>query len=68
MTPMSTALGGENMQLQMKLMQYMPIIFVFLFWNLPSGLVLYWTVSNMLSIAQQVYVNRKVMALQGGSK
>jgi len=68
MTPMSTAMGGENMQLQRKLMQYMPIIFVFLFWNLPSGLVLYWTVSNMLSIVQQVYVNRKVMALQGGSK
>jgi len=66
MTPMSSAMGGENMQLQMKLMQYMPIIFVFLFWNLPSGLVLYWTVSNLLSIAQQVYVNRKVMALQGG--
>jgi len=68
MTPMSTAMGGENMRLQMKMMQYMPIIFVFLFWNLPSGLVLYWTVSNILSIAQQVYVNRKVMTLQGGSK
>jgi len=66
MTPMSTAMGGENMQLQMKLMQYMPIFFVFLFWNLPSGLVLYWTVSNILSIAQQIYVNRKVLALQGG--
>ena len=66
MTPMSTAMGGEQMQLQMKLMQYMPIFFVFLFWNLPSGLVLYWTVSNILSIVQQVYVNRKVMALQGG--
>ncbi len=66
MTPMSTAMGGEQMQLQMKLMQYMPIFFVFLFWNLPSGLVLYWTVSNVLSIVQQVYVNRKVMALQGG--
>ncbi|MEM7008668.1 MAG: membrane protein insertase YidC, partial [Thermodesulfobacteriota bacterium] len=66
MTPMSTAMGGEQMQLQMKLMQYMPIFFVFLFWNLPSGLVLYWTVSNILSIAQQLYVNRKVAALQGG--
>lgn len=66
MTPMSTAMGGENMRLQMKMMQYMPIIFVFLFWNLPSGLVLYWTVSNMLSIVQQVYVNRKVETLQGG--
>lgn len=66
MTPMSTAMGGENMQLQMKLMQYMPIVFIFLFWNLPSGLVLYWTVSNILSIVQQIYVNRKVLALKGG--
>ena len=65
MTPMSTAMGGEQMQLQMKLMQYMPIFFVFLFWNLPSGLVLYWTVSNILSIAQQIYVNRKVSTLKG---
>lgn len=66
MTPMSTAMGGESMQLQMKLMQYMPIFFIFLFWNLPSGLVLYWTVSNILSIVQQIYVNRKVLALKGG--
>jgi YidC/Oxa1 family membrane protein insertase len=66
MTPMSTAMGGENMKLQMKLMQYMPIFFIYLFWSLPSGLVLYWTVSNVLSIVQQVYVNRKVLALKGG--
>jgi len=66
MTPMSTAMGGENMKLQMKLMQYMPIFFIYLFWSLPSGLVLYWTVSNVLSIIQQVYVNRKVLALKGG--
>ncbi|MCH7496041.1 MAG: YidC/Oxa1 family membrane protein insertase, partial [Candidatus Marinimicrobia bacterium] len=39
---------------------------IFLFWNLPSGLVLYWTVSNILSIVQQIYVNRKVLALKGG--
>ncbi len=65
MTPMSTAMGGENMKLQMKLMQYMPIFFIYLFWSLPSGLVLYWTVSNVLSIIQQIYVNRKVSALKG---
>ncbi len=66
MTTVSTAMGGENMKLQMKLMQYMPIFFIYLFWSLPSGLVLYWTVSNVLSIVQQVYVNRKVLALKGG--
>ena len=36
----------------------MPIVFTALFLNMPSGLVLYWTVSNLVSIAQQVLVNR----------
>ncbi|NIP39242.1 MAG: membrane protein insertase YidC [Candidatus Dadabacteria bacterium] len=58
MTPMTTP-GSEQMELQMKMMQFMPIIFTVMFWGLPSGLVLYWTVSNLLSIVQQLYVNRK---------
>lgn len=58
MTP-TTAPGSEQMELQMKMMQFMPIIFTVMFWGLPSGLVLYWTVSNILSVAQQMYVNRK---------
>ncbi|HVY56072.1 MAG TPA: membrane protein insertase YidC, partial [Thermodesulfobacteriota bacterium] len=58
MTPMTPTAGNENMQMQMKMMQFMPIIFTVMFWGLPSGLILYWTVSNMLSIGQQVYVNR----------
>ncbi|MFI5322210.1 MAG: membrane protein insertase YidC [Thermodesulfobacteriota bacterium] len=66
MTPMTPSTGNENMQLQMKMMQFMPIIFTVMFWGLPSGLILYWTVSNMLSIAQQVYVNRRVNASIGG--
>ncbi len=66
MTPMTPAAGGENMQLQMKLMQFMPIIFTVMFWGLPSGLILYWTVSNILSIGQQIYVNRRVIAPKGG--
>ncbi len=60
MTPMTTP-GSEQMELQMKMMQFMPIIFTVMFWSLPSGLVLYWTVSNILSVAQQLYVNRKVV-------
>jgi YidC/Oxa1 family membrane protein insertase len=55
------------MQLQMKMMQFMPIIFTVMFWGLPSGLILYWTVSNILSIFQQMYVNRKVSTMQGAS-
>ncbi|GAB4389096.1 MAG: membrane protein insertase YidC [Thermodesulfovibrionales bacterium] len=44
---------------QQKLMMFMPVIFTFLFLSFPAGLVLYWLVNNLLSIVQQVYVNRK---------
>ena len=37
---------------QKKMMMFMPIIMLFLFYNLPSGLTLYWTVSNVFSIIQ----------------
>ena len=65
MTPV-TAPGSESMELQMKMMQFMPIIFTVMFWSLPSGLILYWTVSNILSIFQQIYINRTVHIPQGG--
>jgi YidC/Oxa1 family membrane protein insertase len=43
---------------QMKLMNYaMPVVFLFMLYNMPSGLTLYWTVQNLLSIVQQVYIN-----------
>ena len=43
---------------QAKMMLLMPFIFTFMFLNLPSGLVLYWTVSNVLQILQQKLMNR----------
>jgi YidC/Oxa1 family membrane protein insertase len=43
---------------QAKMMLFMPIIFTFMFLNLPSGLVLYWTVSNILQILQQKLMDR----------
>jgi YidC/Oxa1 family membrane protein insertase len=43
---------------QAKMMLVMPFVFTFMFLNLPSGLVLYWTVSNVLQIAQQHFMNR----------
>ena len=45
---------------QAKMMLFMPVIFTFMFLNLPSGLVLYWTVSNVLQIAQQKYMERGI--------
>jgi len=47
---------------QAKMMLFMPIIFTFMFLNLPSGLVLYWTLSNVLQIAQQKYMERLARA------
>ena len=43
---------------QAKMMLVMPFIFTFMFLNLPAGLVLYWTVSNVLQIAQQKFMDR----------
>jgi YidC/Oxa1 family membrane protein insertase len=40
------------------MMLFMPILFTFMFLNLPSGLVLYWTLSNVLQIGQQKYMER----------
>jgi len=44
---------------QQKIMLFMPVVFTFIFLNFPSGLVIYWLISNTLSIAQQAYINRK---------
>ena len=43
---------------QAKMMLFMPVVFTFMFLNLPAGLVLYWTLSNVLQIGQQKYMER----------
>lgn len=43
---------------QRQMMTLMSVAFTFMFYQFPSGLVLYWFVSNLLGIAQQLYVNR----------
>ncbi len=45
--------------LQEKIFRYLPIIFTFFFITFPSGLVLYWFVNNLFSIAQQFVVNQQ---------
>ncbi|WP_455232924.1 membrane protein insertase YidC [Geopseudomonas aromaticivorans] len=46
--------------MQAKVMKLMPIIFTFFFLWFPAGLVLYWVVNNILSIAQQWYITRQI--------
>ena len=48
--------------MQAKIMLMMPIVFTGMFLFFPAGLVLYWTVNNLLSIAQQWQVNRMIEA------
>lgn len=69
--PVLTILMGVSMYLQQKMtpttadptqakiMQFLPIIFTFMFINFASGLVLYWFVNNLLSILQQQIINRQ---------
>jgi len=44
---------------QAKMMLMMPVVFTFIFINFSAGLVLYWLVNNVLSIAQQSYIQKK---------
>ncbi len=76
--PVLTLLMGGSMYLQQrmtpstgdptqqKVMQFLPIIFTFMFLNFASGLVLYWLVNNLLSIAQQYMINRQIQAEEQG--
>lgn len=48
--------------IQAKVMMMMPLIFGFMFFWFPAGLVLYWVVNNVLSIAQQWQITRLIDA------
>lgn len=45
---------------QQKIFQYMPFVFTIMFAFFPAGLVLYWVVNNILSIAQQYVITRQI--------
>lgn len=57
-TRMTPQTGGDP--IQQKMMMFMPLIFMFMFIWAPSGLVIYWTVSNLWAIGQQVVTNRLI--------
>jgi len=51
-----TPAGGDPQQ--KKMMMFMPIMMLFIFYKMPSALVLYWTVSQLLAVLQ-LYIQRK---------
>ncbi|MCS5590228.1 MAG: membrane protein insertase YidC [Candidatus Thioglobus sp.] len=46
--------------IQAKIMMMLPVVFTVFFLWFPAGLVLYWVTNNVLSITQQVYINKKI--------
>ena len=46
--------------MQARVMQLMPVIFTVFFLWFPAGLVLYWVVNNVLSIAQQYVITKQI--------
>jgi YidC/Oxa1 family membrane protein insertase len=52
---MTPTAGDPN---QRKIMMLMPLMFTFMFVSFPAGLTVYWLVNNLLTIAQQYWINR----------
>jgi len=50
-------------QQQQKVMMFLPVVFMFLFYTFPSGLCLYWFTSTVLGMAEQIYIKRHLDAL-----
>ncbi|HMY70179.1 MAG TPA: YidC/Oxa1 family membrane protein insertase, partial [Leptospiraceae bacterium] len=61
----STAGSDPN---QKTMMYMMPFIMLFFFWSMPSGVTMYWTIQNILSIVQQVYTNKFVETKKNAPK
>ena len=49
-------------EMQQKVMKALPFIFTIFFMFFPAGLVLYWVVNNILSVAQQWYITKQIEA------
>ena len=45
---------------QARMMMFMPVVFTALFLSFPSGLVVYWTVNNLLTVGHQYWMNRNI--------
>jgi YidC/Oxa1 family membrane protein insertase len=61
---LTPAAGDPNQQ---KIMLLMPVIFTFMFWGFPTGLVIYWLANNVLSIGQQLIHNAQDRAAKAAA-
>lgn len=47
-----------------KMMQFFPLFLIFILWSLPSGVMLYWFTSTLISITQQLFISKRTRGLQ----
>ncbi|MFP4364118.1 MAG: membrane protein insertase YidC [Spirochaetia bacterium] len=52
--------AGANSNMKMITLM-LPIVFFFILYDMPAGLLLYWTVTNVLTAGQQIYINKMRM-------
>jgi len=58
-----TQMPGQQSNAQMKMMLFvMPIVFFFILYDVPSGLLIYWIFSNILTLVQQLIINKFIIA------
>lgn len=55
--------GDFSSMMSWQMTYFMPMFIVFIAWKFPAGLALYWVVTNIFSIGQQYFINRKPLKL-----
>lgn len=63
LTPKSPATDPQA-QAQQKMMSFMPIMFAFILYKMPSGLTLYWTTSTIFSIVESLFIRKSIKKIK----
>ncbi|MFO0792650.1 MAG: membrane protein insertase YidC [Candidatus Brocadiaceae bacterium] len=62
-TPKTPAVDPQA-QAQQKMMSFMPVIFAFILYHMPSGLTVYWTTSTLLSIIEGILIRKSIKKIK----
>ncbi len=59
-----TPSADPQARMQQKMMSFMPLMFAFILYKMPSGLTLYWTVSTLFSIGENLVIRKSIQKLK----
>lgn len=51
--------GNPAIQMTKQMLYFFPVMVIIIAWNLPAGLVLYWVVTTLFSVFEQMYINKR---------